>query len=115
VVTTPLTLDLAVGGTAADTAITVGVGAQGLAGPVTLHLSLPAGVSLTGATGDWTSCSQSGTTVTCSAAWRRDGRWSGTLHTRWSATARGELTATVTGRYANGSAGTADARTTWPP
>jgi RNA polymerase sigma factor (sigma-70 family) len=111
----PMSVDLAIAGTRADTAFDVAAAAEGIKGPLGLTIRVPDGVSLSGATGDWGSCSQDTGVITCSLSNAAAGRWAGTIHTRWADTAKGLVRATVTGTYANGSAATGAVGTTWPP
>lgn len=113
--TTPLTVDLGIGGPRSATSIDVSAAAQGITGAVRLTLELPAGVTLAGATGHWASCGQSQTVVTCTAGAAASGHWSGVVRTTWAADARGRVRATVTGTYANGSPAVGSVGTTWPP
>jgi len=111
----PLVTDLGIRGAPADTAIDVTASVEGVVGQMKLVVEVPAGVTLTQASGDWTSCTQSGTTITCVAAGAQDATWSGSLHTAWTAAAHGVVRATVTGTYANGSPAHGSIQATWPP
>jgi RNA polymerase sigma factor (sigma-70 family) len=113
--TSPLSVDLSFAGPRSSTSIAVSAAAQGIAGPVRLTLQLPDGVTLTGASGDWGSCTQGPTAVTCTADAAATGRWSGTIRTVWAPDARGRVRATVQGTYANGSPAVGSVGTTWPP
>jgi RNA polymerase sigma factor (sigma-70 family) len=113
--TSPVTVDLRLAGPRSDTSMAVSASAQGIAGPVRLTLQLPDGVTLTDVTGDWGSCAQHQDVVTCAGEPAAAGRWSGTVHTTWTANAQGRVRATVAGRYANGSAAAGSVGTTWPP
>ena len=108
-------VDLHLAGPRSDTSMSVSASAQGVAGPVRLTLQLPDGVTLTGANGDWVSCGQDQDVVTCTGEEAVSGRWSGTVHTTWSAHAQGRVRATVAGTYANGSPAAGSVGTTWPP
>jgi RNA polymerase sigma factor (sigma-70 family) len=112
---TPVRVDLAIAGPRADTALTVTAAAQGVKGPLRLTIQVPAGVTLSGATGDWSSCTQSQGVITCTVSDGAAGRWVGTIHTVWADTAQGPVRATVSGTYANGSPATGSVGTTWPP
>jgi len=110
-----MTVDLGLAGPRSDTSLAVSASAQGVAGPVRLTLQLPTGVTLTSATGDWGSCVQHQDVVTCTARAAASGRWSGTVHTSWTADAQGRVRATVSGTYGNGSPASGSVGTTWPP
>ena len=111
----PMALDLGIGGARSDTAIVVTASAEGVVGPLKLLLEVPTGVTLTQASGDWTSCTQSQTTISCAAANAQDVTWTGTIHTAWTAAAGGLVRATVQGTYANGSPAKGSIEATWPP
>lgn len=111
----PMAVDLEIAGARADTAIDVTASVEGVVGPLKLILEVPTGVTLTNASGDWTSCSQSQTTISCAAANAQGVAWTGTIHTAWTTTASGLIHATVEGTYANGSPATGSIGTTWPP
>lgn len=113
--TSPMAVDLAIGGARTDTATTIRASVEGVVGPPTLVLEVPTGVTLTHATGDWTSCTQSQTSIRCAAANTQDVTWSGTVHTTWTAAARGLVRATVEGTYGNGSPAQGSIEATWPP
>ena len=111
----PMTVDLSLAGPAADTVVAIAAKVVGTVGTVRLTLQVPAGVTLTSATGDWRSCSQAGDTITCTSPHAQSGRWEGTVHTAWTTGARGLVSATVQGKYANGSPASGSVATTWPP
>lgn len=113
--TTPMAVSLEMGGTRSDTSVTVAAQAQGVEGPLTLHLAVPDGVTLARSQGDWVQCTQSGTMMTCEAAATSSGQWTGTLHTVWADEARGMVTATAAGTYSNGAPASGTVGTTWPP
>ena len=110
-----MTVGMSLGGTPADTAIELVAAVVGTEGSLRLTVKVPAGVTLTGATGDWQSCSQDGLTITCSGPHSEGGRWAGTIRTAWPAPARGRVSATIRGTYANGSPAAGSVETTWPP
>jgi RNA polymerase sigma factor (sigma-70 family) len=111
----PMQVDLGIRGSQTDTAITVGASAEGIVGGLTLVLEVPAGVSLAGVSGDWTSCAENQTTISCRTTAVRATTWAGTVHTVWAADAHGRVRATVKGTYANGSPAQGSIETTWPP
>ena len=111
----PMTVDLGLGGPAADTALAVAANVVGTVGNLRLTLQVPVGVTLTGTNGDWSSCSQAGDTITCTSPHAASGRWGGTIHTAWATGARGLVSATVQGTYANGAPASGSVATTWPP
>lgn len=113
--TSPLRVDLGISGSRSATAIDLSAAAQGIDGPLRLTLQLPDGVTLSRAVGDWQGCSQSQSVVTCTTGAADAQRWTGTLHTAWSADAQGRVRATVGGAYANGSPAIGSVGTTWPP
>lgn len=112
---TPVTVDLAIAGSRADTTLDVTAAAQGIRGPVRLTIQVPDGVTLSGATGDWSNCTQGNGLISCTVNDGAAGRWVGAIHTVWADTARGRVRATVAGTYANGSPATGSVGTTWPP
>ena len=114
VATTPLQVALAISGTPDATTIGVDARSEGTTGDVQLSVSVPAGVTLRSASGDWTGCRQSGGLITCTAR-SATGRWSGTLVTEWAEGATGRVTAEVDATYRNGGHVTASAGANWPP
>jgi hypothetical protein len=114
VATTPLQVGLAISGTPDATTIGVDARSEGTTGDLELTVSVPAGVTLRGATGDWTGCRQSGRFITCSAR-SGTGHWSGTLVTEWADGAAGRVTAEVDATYRSGGHVTASAGANWPP
>jgi RNA polymerase sigma factor (sigma-70 family) len=114
VATTPLQVGLAISGAREATTIGVDARAEGTAGEVQLTVTVPAGVSLLSASGDWSGCRQSGDVISCTAA-SGTGRWSGTLVTGWADGATGRVTAEVAATYRSGGHATASAGANWPP
>jgi hypothetical protein len=112
---TPVTVDLAITGAKADTTIAVRAAVQGTTGPLRLTVEVPAGVTLVGAEGDWSPCTQGAGGISCTGPEGTAGRWFGTIHTAWADSAKGRVRATVAGTYANGSAATGSVGTSWPP
>ena len=93
---------MALSGTAKDTAVRVTARLPTARGPVTLRLTLPDGVRLLGATGDWRGCHQNGTEVSCTGTPSGDHQWIGTVHLAWpGAVAERRLSAVVQGRSAH--------------
>ena len=81
---------------------TVSAHADGTTGPVTLTMTLPAGVVLAGSTGDWHTCHQAGSMVTCQAEHSDTGRWTGTVTTDWSGQTAGSARVQVSAQQAGG-------------
>jgi hypothetical protein len=92
----------------------VAASARELASGLTLELTVPAGVTLTGSFGDWGQCTQNGLTIACSAPPSASQNWSGSVNTSWAAGAQGTVRAVVTGTYRSGSSASASTATTWP-
>ncbi|NYG08635.1 RNA polymerase sigma factor (sigma-70 family) [Phycicoccus badiiscoriae] len=110
-----LSMGIAMGGPAATPFIQLSASGQQLAGGLGLTLTVPSGVTLTGSTGAWQQCTQSGVTIRCVGAATSTQSWSGTISTSWAPKARGAVTATVKGTYRSGVPAAATAATTWPP
>ena len=109
-----LSVVLAMGGPASAPFIQVSASGHQIAGGVQLRLSVPVGVGLIGSSGAWHGCSQSGTTITCTASASSSQNWSGSVSTRWASGASGAVQASVTGTYQSGGRASATAATTWP-
>lgn len=115
VTTSPLTAHLAVRGPRTDISIDVSASVEGTTGPMRLTLEIPDGVTLTGVSGHWRSCSQGGGTITCTGNSQTPGTWAGTLRTVWAPDSQGTVRAVVRGTYANGSPAVGSVETIWPP
>ena len=111
----PMMVDLSIAGQPSDTGVAVEASAKGTVGSLRLTLQVPPGVTLLAGGGDWGSCSQAGDRITCTSAHTDSERWSGTIHTDWAPGANGTVSATVQGKYANGSSATGSVSATWPP
>ena len=114
VATTPLRVGMGISGPSDTTGIAVDAQAQGTTGVLRLTLTVPSGVTLRRASGDWSSCEQSGGLITCTAR-STTGRWAGIILTRWADGSVGRVTAEVRSTYRHGGAVTASASATWPP
>ena len=109
-----LSVVLAMGGPTTAPFIQISASGQQLAGGLHLRLSVPVGVSLSGSTGAWQQCTQSGTAITCTAPASSAQNWSGTVSTMWAQGSSGTVQATVAGTYQSGAPASATAATTWP-
>lgn len=105
---------MAVGGANAAPFFQVSASGRQLAGGLRLTVTVPTGVTLTGTSGDWQQCTQSGVTVACSAPASAGQSWSGSLSTSWAPGAQGTVSALVTGTYRSGGTASASTATTWP-
>jgi hypothetical protein len=105
---------LALSGTSTTT-VSVDVTAAGTTGPVRLRLKVPHGVVITGSSGHWHGCTQSGRVIECQAEARPDGHWTGQVTMAWPPGTRGRVSAQVDGRYADGSAASGAIATAWHP
>lgn len=109
-----LSVALAMGGPASAPFIEVTASGRQIVGGVQLRLSVPVGVGLSGSSGVWQGCTQSGTTITCIASASSSQNWSGSVSTKWAPDARGTVQASVTGTDQSGGRASATAATTWP-
>lgn len=109
-----LSTAMAAGGPNSAPFFQVAASARELTSGLTLQLTVPAGVTLTGSFGDWTQCTQNGLTITCSAPPSTSQNWSGGVNTSWATGAQGTVRALVTGTYRSGSPAAASTATTWP-
>jgi hypothetical protein len=105
---------MGISGPADATAIEVDAQAHGTTGTVRLTLTVPPGVTLRRASGDWESCEQDGTLISCTAT-STTGRWTGIVRTRWADGATGTVAVEVGATYRSGGHVNASAAATWPP
>ncbi len=110
----PATLGLSMSGSGTTVTIRPSATTGSPTGDLRLRLTVPAGVTLSGSTGAWIGCTQSGTTITCLTAATAATTFTGTVNTTWPAGIAGTCTATVSGTTSGGAPLSASLGAPWP-
>lgn len=110
----PATLGLGMSGSGTTVTIRPDATTGSPTSDLRLRLTVPTGVTLSGSTGAWISCTQSGTTITCLTAATAATTFTGTVNTTWPAGIAGACIAAVSGTTTGGAPLSASLGVPWP-